>query len=503
MSHIAFQPHGAPVELQADYIVVGSGAGGATAALTLARGGAHVALVEAGPWRDPSDYPSSIYGAMRDMLDCWGSNYTRGRAYWPIVQGTLVGGTTVINSAICVRTPADVFERWQREAGIGGAPLAEAVWRAQEQLESELSVESVPVRALGRSNLLAKRGADALGFANHYMQRYVKDCDGDGQCLQGCKSDKKQSLNRNFVPDVLALGGDVLSCAPVARVVFEGERATGVTGHFRHPQNRARGAAFSVRARKGVILAASVTRTPLLLMRSGLRSRAVGKGFRAHPGSAIFGCYDAPVDMNAGATQGWASLAYREQPGFKLETLALPLDMIAGRLAGAGETLMERLAEFRHIAMWVQACRAESVGEVRSTFSGKPAVHYTLSRADMLRFREGMYTVAKMHVAAGARAILPAIHGMPYKLEPEQIDLLKDAPLDPRAYIAILSHLFGGCVMGKDPARSVCDEHGRVHARKGLWIADASTIPSNLGVNPQHTIMALARLCSEHILAAA
>jgi choline dehydrogenase-like flavoprotein len=503
MTHVAFQPPGPTIELQTDYAVVGSGAGGATAAVTLARAGARVVVVEAGAWRDPDDYPGSIYGAMRDMLDSWGSNFTRGRAFWPILQGTVVGGSTVINSAICVRTPADVFERWQREHGVGGEALANAVWSAQEELERELHAEVVPARALGRSNLLAKRGADALGFDSHYLRRYVKACHGDGQCLQGCKADRKQSLNRNFMPEVLARGGDVLSCAPVARVLFNGERACGVRGRFRHPQSRRRGAEFVVRASKGVIVAASATRSPLLLRRSGLRTRMLGKGFRAHPGAAIYGCYDAPVDMNTGATQGWGSLAYREQPGFKLETLALPLDMMAGRLAGAGALLMERLTEFRHIAMWVQACRAESVGEVRAALGGKPAVYYTLSESDMRRFREGMYTLAKMHVAAGARAVLPAIHGMPYKLEPDQIDRLRDAPLDPRAYISIVSHLFGGCVMGQNPEQSVCDGDGRVHGRRGLWVVDASAIPTNLGVNPQHTIMALARVWSQRLLAAA
>jgi choline dehydrogenase-like flavoprotein len=162
---------------------------------------------------------------------------------------------------------------------------------------------------------------------------------------------------------------------------------------------------------------------------------------------------------------------------------------------------MERLKEFRHLAMWVHACRAESVGEVRSTLDGRPAVHYTLDRADMLRFRTAMHLIAQMHVAAGARAVIPSIYGMPYKLAPNEIDALKDAPLDPRAYVAILSHLFGGCVMGKDPARSVCDGRGRVHGYEGLTVVDASAIPTNLGVNPQHTIMALARVWAEGLLA--
>src|SRR5690606_9867816 len=59
MTHLSFKPRGEKVAISADYVVVGSGAGGASAAVTLARAGATVAVIEAGPWRDPSDYPHS------------------------------------------------------------------------------------------------------------------------------------------------------------------------------------------------------------------------------------------------------------------------------------------------------------------------------------------------------------------------------------------------------------------------------------------------------------
>ena len=110
MTHLSFRTD--DVELEVDYVVVGSGAGGATAANALARGGARVALIEAGPWRDPDDYPSTTYGAMRDLFDDWGVGIARGRALWPIVQASCVGGTTVINCAICVSVcpPEAIFE---------------------------------------------------------------------------------------------------------------------------------------------------------------------------------------------------------------------------------------------------------------------------------------------------------------------------------------------------------------------------------------------------------
>lgn len=500
MSHIAFQSKGDDVELSADFVVVGSGAGGSAAAVRLARGGAKVAIVEAGPWRDPEDYPSSVYGTIRDMFADWNAVFTFGRAFWPIVQGAVVGGTTVVNSAICVRTPPDVFARWKEEHGVGGDEMAEAVWRIQERLEEELSVEETPAAVLGRSNLLAMKGARALNYESNYTKRYIKACQGAGKCMQGCRSNRKQSTNLNYIPEVIRRGGDVLSCAPAGKVLFTGDRATGVTGYFRHPATRKRGGRFYVHAKKAVLVAASVTQSPLLLMRSGVRAKALGRFFRAHPGAPIFGCYDEPVDMNCGATQGWASTAFRENPGFKLETLSLPLDMVSGRLPGGGTELMERLAEFRHLAVWVQACRAESVGSIRPGLWGEPFVSYSLDQRDMRCFRRGLYQVAKTHFAAGARAVIPAIYGLPYRLGPDELDKIEQASLNPRHYVAVLSHLFGGCVMGSSPSRSVCDGRGRVHGYQNLFIADASAIPTNLGVNPQHTIMGLAWLWAEQML---
>lgn len=502
MTHTSFRPEGEDLEMEADYVVVGSGAGGAAAAVTLARGGAEVAIVEAGAWRDPEDYPSSTYGAMRDLFDEWGTQVTRGRAYWPIVQARTVGGTTVINSAIAVRTPGDIFTRWEKERGVGGDALAERVWAHQDAVEEDLCVSEVPSDSRGRAGRLAMLGAQEMGYESHWTRRYAKDCAGTGQCLQGCRKARKQSTNLNYVPEVLARGGRVVSCAPVERIRFDGRRAVGVEGRFDHPRDHTRGAHFCIAARKAVVVAASVTHSPMLLIRSGVKNRALGRYFRAHPGTGVFGVYQDPVDMNAGTTQGWASTAFRDEPGLKLETLSIPMEMVASRLGGGGVELMRRISEYRHVCMWVHAVRAESIGTITRGFSGRPVVRYGLNREDMVRFRRGMHLVAKTHVAAGAKKLIPGIFGLPYELSPNEVDKIADASLDPRAYIAILSHLFGGCAMGADPNDAVTDGSGRVHGYTGLVVADASVIPSNLGVNPQHTIMGLAMTFADDLLAA-
>jgi len=255
-----------------------------------------------------------------------------------------------------------------------------------------------------------------------------------------------------------------------------------------------------VRARKAVIVAASATHSPALLQRSGVKLKAVGQYFRAHPGSGIIGCYRDPVNMSSGATQGWASSAFRENPGYKLETLSLPLELVAGRISGAGSQLTQRLGEYGHMAMWIAAVRAETTGTVHNGLGNLPVVKYDINQPDMHRLRAGAYQVAQMHFAAGAHAIIPGVIGLPFKLRADQVDLVKNAPLDPQGWTGILSHLFGGCVMGSNPETSVVNENGKVHYYDRLYVADAAALPTTLGVNPQHTIMALAKYRAEQLL---
>jgi choline dehydrogenase-like flavoprotein len=54
--------------------------------------------------------------------------------------------------------------------------------------------------------------------------------------------------------------------------------------------------------------------------------------------------------------------------------------------------------------------------------------------------------------------------------------------------------------MSADPRQGVVDERGKVHGADGLYVVDASAIPTTIGVNPQHTIMALASVWAENLV---
>jgi choline dehydrogenase-like flavoprotein len=185
--------------------------------------------------------------------------------------------------------------------------------------------------------------------------------------------------------------------------------------------------------------------------------------------------------------------------GIKLESLALPLELLAARISGAGTQHARAIEQVPHMAFWVAAIRAEAVGTVSNGFNGRPKVRYTPTRRDLARLRQGLVELSRTHFEAGATTVQPGVAGLPTSLTPDDLQLLEEAPLDNRKWTWVLSHLFGGCPMGADPATSVVGPDLQVRGVEALHVVDASCLPTTLGVNPQQTIMAVAMVIAEHI----
>jgi choline dehydrogenase-like flavoprotein len=477
----------------ADFVVVGSGAAGATAALVLAEAGREVIVLEEGPAvRDEDRGLGAAESFMRLFRDR-GTQVAMGRSVIPVLQGRCVGGTTVVNGAIIWRLPGDAYDRTFGAIGAAEAIPHTALEERMDRIERDLRVAPAPDRLLGGNGTLMKVGATKLGWAGHAIRRNVLDCQGSGRCLEACPTRRKQSMEVTYLPRAVALGARVLPDHEVRTVDVAGTRATGVSGR------RADGSSFHVDARLGVILAASAVQSPCILSRSGLGARDhVGKHFRLHPATAVAGVYRDPVRLWEGATQSYEIDEFRHE-GFKLEVTGLPVELAGVRLPGMGAAFQRSMADYPNMAVWGLQIRAEAEGTVSRAGHGA-SLTYTPTREDMLRFRAGARRLAELHFAAGALRVYPGVHGGPEVLtSPDQLGALDAISLDPRDWSIISSHLFSTCRMGADARTGVVGFDGAVHGASGLWVLDASALPTNLGVNPQHTIMALAMLLAERI----
>lgn len=478
----------------ADVVVVGSGPAGATVAADLARRGARVVVVEEGHHATPADFHGSGVRAMAALYRDMGTSLAFGNLPMPYLQGRAVGGTSVINGAICWRLPAEILAAWTADdPALGDALPPEVIAAHEARLEARLGVHPTDDAVAGAKNLLLGRGATALNVDHRPIRRNVAGCVGSGRCLQGCPHGAKLSVDRTLLPDAVADGARIIAGARVDRVLVERGRAVGVRGLT------AGGAPFTVRARDAVVLAASAIQTPCLLRASGLRHGPVGDGLAAHPGVSVTGRFAEPVRNWQGASQGHEVTGYREL-GLKLETLGMDIGLVGGRVPGVGAALARRLAELDRYAVWGAAIRAAGRGRVRPG-RHRPLVTYSLTPDDLRKARRGVRLLCEQFLAAGALEVYPGIGGWaPVVRDRAELPRLElDAPLEPSSYTMSMTHLFGTARMGSDPARSVVRPDFRHHTTVGLYVADSSVFPGNTGVNPMIAIMAVAARCAERI----
>jgi choline dehydrogenase-like flavoprotein len=486
------------IQDEADFVIVGTGAGGATAARVLSAAGLSVLMIEEGPQLSTKNRPRELIHAMRQSMRDFGTFTTRGTHPFPLLQGRCVGGSTAINSGIIWRLPDDVRQDWIDNHGLEDLVEEKGLERAFEIIESELGVVETDAKIQGNNARRMAYAAEKLGLPGKAIHRNASQCEGRGECLQGCAIEARQSMDVSYVPRSIKDGARLHAMCRATKILIEKGHAVGVEGQVLEEGTRKVLGRFEIRARRAVIVAASVIWTPVLLRRSGLRG-LVGDRLQLHPGSAIIGRFPDPVTMGVGATQAY-EIPMRDR-GFKIESLTLPPEMLATRLPGAGVGWQKLLSELDHYAQWASLVRMRAHGSVRPAFGAIDAdVRYAPGERDLRTMREGLSLICRMMFEAGATEIYPGIARIPQIMtDVSQVALLENLDLKHSDVHLMASHMFGTAVAGADSATSVVGPDLQSHDVRGLYVMDASVFPTNLGVNPQHSIMALVWRASERL----
>jgi len=460
--------------LVADVVVVGAGAGGAVVAAELAEGGARVVLLEQGPRHDPNGFTAHPPEMLAKLYRDAGQTVTLGNPPILLPLGRGIGGTTLVNSGTCFRTPAKVLDRWRTEFGLERLADPALLDPAFARVEQALSIAEVTPELAGRNAAVARRGAQALGWSHGFLRRNATGCVGSGVCAFGCPTGAKQDVGSTYVPRARAAGAQVVTGADVRRIVVRKGRARGIEARldgFRR---------LDVEAPR-VVVAAGTVHTPLLLARSGLGggSGQLGRNLSIHPATAAFALMDEVVDMARGVPQSFYVDQFADE-GIVFEGVAGPPAYAAASLPLTGARHAEAMARYRNLAQFGLMVSDSSRGRVHAV-AGRPLIRYDLCDADVARFRRGLALLRELFEAAGAREVyLPLPHGVePSAARPKDLKLLAFHPL-------------GTARADADPARGVVDGDLALHGVEGVHVADGSVVPSALGVNPQLTIMALA-----------
>ena len=460
-------------DLHADVCVVGAGAGGAVVAAELADGGARVVLLEQGPRHDPDSFSARPAEMMAQLYRDGGQGVTLGTPPIVLPLGRGIGGTTMVNSGTCFRTPPAVLARWREQLGLQQL-TREALDPCFARVEAELSVAEVSAELAGANAGVARRGAEALGWSCGYLRRNARGCVGSGVCAFGCPTSAKQHTGITYVRRAERAGARVLTGSSAQRVLVRDGRAQGVQASL------AQQGAVRILASE-VIVAAGTIHTPLLLERSGLggRSGQLGGNLALHPATAGFALMEDVVDMAHGVPQSFYVDEFAAE-GIMFEGVAGPPSYAAMSLPLTGDRHARAMANYRHLAQFGLMVSDSSRGSVHS-LGGRPVIRYELLDADVARFRAGIARLHELFLAAGAQEVyLP----LPTGIAPERARA-RDLKL-------MAFHPLGTARADADPDRGVVDGDLQLHGVAGVHVADGSVVPSSLGVNPQLTIMALA-----------
>ena len=481
-----------------DFVVVGSGAGGAVAATVLAEAGHEVLVLEAGPYVDRNGYPQEPLAAMTSLYRSGGSTVAEGRPAVPTPVGRAVGGTTVINSGTCFRTPQPVLDRWASEHGIGWAAELDAEYEAAEEM---LHVAAVDPETMGRNGQLVRDGAEALGLSHAPLSRNAGRCNQCSSCPNGCRLDAKRAMHVSYLPRAVAAGARVRAGVEARRVVFKGDRAVGVECRAGVAVAADRGRPFTVHARRGVVLAGGAFGTPELLLRSSFVSSSgqLGRNLRVHPATWVGGRFDEQVRGWEGVMQSYAVDEWDDR-GILLEATFTPLAFGGQWLPGAGAEHQRRMLGYGEVASTGIHISDSSSGRVGLARDGSLRIVYQLNRDDAERLVFGIARAAEILYAAGAREVYPQISGIVTLPRGRIADLEASRP-PARALRLEAFHPMGTARMDADPVRGVAGTDGAVHGAEALYIADASLLPSSIGVNPMMTIVAMASRVAREIAA--
>jgi choline dehydrogenase-like flavoprotein len=464
---------GAPArELRAEIVVIGSGPGGAVTACLLAEAGRDVLLVEEGDHLPSSSCEPFSKGEMLQKYRNGGQTVALGKNKIAYVEGRCVGGGSEINSGLYHRTPPEILERWCRDFQVEA--LKECDLKPHfESCERDLSVSSLPHTA-PIASLKLHDGATRLGWKSLEVPRWFR--------YKANSPGKRQSMTETFIPRFLKAGGRLHSHTRAQRIRQNG------SGWLIESTSQGAGEVSIVA--DFLFLATGAVHTPALLRRSGLK-RNVGSSLQVHPTVKMVARFAEDVnsaDMGVPVHQV-KEFAPRLSFGCSVSTPAY----LALGLLDHPDAARETSRTWQKTAIYYAMITSEGSGSVRALPGFRdPLVRYALTQNDRRNLADGLRKLSQILLESGATALYPSLTRGPVLRGHSCLSKLPEVLPDGLANLMTI-HLFSSCPMGEDRRKCATDSFGRVHGFQNLFVNDASLLCTAPGVNPQGSIMAIAR----------
>lgn len=508
--HVGSRADRPALPTEVDYCVIGSGAAGAVVAYRLAQSlgqDQDICMVERGRHFAPrADFVDDEMVMIRRLLTEGGLQAARDFQF-TILQGECVGGSTVINNAICYRPPAVTREDWANY----GIDLSE--WTPHfDQVGAELQIAPVPDHIINqRVRDRFTRGVSAYNQAPGPLgplsgvapvDGNFKNCLGCGLCVQGCRHMRKLSALETYVPWSLGRGVQLLANTSAVSCETAGGDGKRVTGLIVRDAN---GDFHRIGIRKALVVSAGAVASSRFLMRSGLGGPHVGQGLSCNYAFAPLVEFDESIDGFDGLQM--SLYAAPESHDAMLEVTFNPPGTYSILHAFHFERHRHLMAAYRNTSYFAAIVRAEANGSIRrrrDPIFGH-AVEWPGAEADRVRLSAVLRSIAQIARGAGGKRIhIPTLPALTLPLDDTtdaRLAQLERYLVSGRHFNLATAHPQGGNKMASQSHEDrVVNLDFRVRGAHNLFVCDASVFPTSSRVNPQWTIMAAASAAAQSVL---
>jgi choline dehydrogenase-like flavoprotein len=513
--------------LKADVVIIGSGAAGSILAEQLAAQGREVLIIERGPYIPPQDFSEDEVEQISRLYSDGALQISQSLRF-TILQGSCVGGTTVVNNAVCFNTPDEVLAHWNDPAGTDAQIDVTAYRTAQEKIRAQLAIKSISdSSSTHRAQAILNPGDAKIDQGvQAYLQRTGKsweygvveanitDCLGCGYCNIGCQYGRKLSMLDAVLPQAQQQYGErfrILTEAEVKRIQHSGHQVTALEISLRD------GRSVTIAQPKTVVLSAGAIASSWLLMRSsiGQGELPVGQYLSFNMGSPLHGCWNETLNSFAGL-----QIAHYLKPpttaGFVYETWFNPPVAQALAMPGWLDThFMNMEAYNRMAAVGVLVGTEPTAHLTRALFMpGAPDIVYKPTTQDLSRLVEALCVLGEILFEAGAETVMASTrHYRSYGSgcgiytagqRDSFADDLRKLVQDERDILLGTGHPQGGNRISGQRGHNgktggVVNPDFKVYGFDNLYVCDASVFPSATTVNPQLSVMTMAQYAASRI----
>jgi choline dehydrogenase-like flavoprotein len=467
--------------IETEVLVVGSGPGGSITAALLAEAGQEVLIAEEGRHLHVDSSPDHSLAQMEEKWRSGGLTAALGNPKVTYIEGRCVGGASESNAGLYHPPIAQVLEDWRTQFKIedfGADMLA-------PHLENVVNTLGVSRRQNGYSPASERlmEGASQLGWKWAEIERFWRyETTEDGRELG-----HRRSMSETLIPRAVNAGARLMSQTRVVRIERRGRRAVAAIGH----QIDSDGQSQTVRIEmKRLIVCAGAIQTPLLLRNSGWGG-VVGNGLTLNPMVRIVARFPEPVNR---PSFGVPVVQIEEfKPAMTLGCSYSAPPHLAMWLEGSPAAVRKSLEDWERMAVFYVKVCGQGRGSIRQMpILGDALVRYRTHSDDFAAMSEGLARLATALFAAGAEEVHSPLPGVEPLRQASQADSLRGV-LNPRNSSLSAIHLHSSVRMGEDTDQCGADSHGRLYGAENVWVNDSSLLPTSPGVNPQGTILAIAR----------